>query len=90
MGELAKLLAHRRKIGKVLGEGTYRAAKEIKQMKALTVCHMPSSTRNRTWSSRNEKRIRSWCTLRDWIFVRKSRGDHTSQARAPAGEADST
>jgi len=35
MGELAKLIAYRRKIGKILAEGTYRAAKEISRIKGV-------------------------------------------------------
>jgi aldehyde:ferredoxin oxidoreductase len=91
MGELAKLIAHRRKIGKVLAEGTYRAAKEIGRIKGVDC--MPYAIQFKgieVGAHGMRSGLGFGAPMGLGYALGTQGGDHTSQAKPPAGEAERT
>ncbi|MDQ1279495.1 MAG: aldehyde:ferredoxin oxidoreductase [Thermoproteota archaeon] len=91
MGELAKLIAHRRKIGKVLAEGTYRAAVEISKIKGIDC--MPYAVQFKgieVGAHGMRSGLGFGAPMGIGYALGTQGGDHTSQAKPPFGEADVT
>jgi len=91
MGELAKLIAHRRKIGKVLAEGTYRAAKEISRIKGVDCMPYAVQFKGIEVGAHGMRSGLGFGAPMGLGYALSSQGgDHTSQAKPPAGEAERT
>ena len=90
MGELAKLIAYRKKIGKILAEGNYRAAKEISKMKGVDVMQYAVQFKGIEVGAHGMRSgIGFGAPLGIGYALGTQGGDHGSQAKPPAGEAGS-
>lgn len=85
MGELAKLIAERRKIGDILAEGTYRAALKISEMKGVDVTKYMVQFKGIEVGAHGIRTGEHFPYLGYALSVQG--GDHTSIARPPFGEA---
>ena len=88
MGKLAELIAKRRKIGKVLAEGTYRAAVKISEMKGVDCMQYAIHYKGNEVGAHGIRTGKHFPYLGYAISVQG--GDHGSIPRPPMSEALAT
>ena len=89
--ELAKMIAHRKNIGDVLAEGTYRAAAKIRQMKKVDVSPFAIQVKGIETGAWGWRSRMTWVTPVGYACSTQG-GDHTSlpSAKFPGGEIRET
>ncbi len=85
MGDLARLISHRKFIGDVLAEGTYRAAVKISQMKGVDCMQYAVQFKGNEVGAHGVRTLHHFPVLGYATSVQG--GDHTSVARPPMSEA---